>query len=61
MISKALAAIGLKHVPIPADPRPAAGALDQLFVRGLDVERIYVDTTVKNSDHFPIFADLVVA
>jgi endonuclease/exonuclease/phosphatase (EEP) superfamily protein YafD len=61
VISKALAAIGLKHVPIPADPRPAVGALDQLFVRGLDVERIYVDTTVKNSDHFPIFADLVVA
>jgi endonuclease/exonuclease/phosphatase (EEP) superfamily protein YafD len=59
-ITRSLSRIGLEYVPIPADPRPATGALDQLFVRGVKVERVYVDTTIKNSDHFPIFADLVV-
>ncbi len=59
-ITKSLARIGLAHVPIPSDPRPATGALDQLFVRGVKVEKVYVDTTFRNSDHFPIFADLVV-
>lgn len=59
VIAGSLRKIGLEYVPIPGDPRPPAGALDQVFVRGLAVERIFVDTTIKNSDHFPLFADLV--
>lgn len=58
-ISKVLANIGMAYVPIPEDPRPVTGALDQIFVRGLTVERIFVDTSIRNSDHFPLFADLV--
>ncbi len=58
-ISKVLDRIGLRYVPIPQDPRPLTGALDQVFVRGLAVERIFVDTTITNSDHFPVFAELI--
>ncbi len=58
-ISNSLESIGLEYVPIPNDPRPTTGALDQVFVRGLSVERIYVDTAITNSDHFPLFADLI--
>ena len=58
-ISRCLRGIGLEYVPIPNDPRPALGALDQVFVRGLTIERIFVDTAIKNSDHFPVFADLI--
>lgn len=50
--------IGLRYVPIPNDPRPLTQALDQMFCRGLVVRRVFVDTTIKNSDHFPLIADL---
>lgn len=53
-VSAVLKAIGLEYVPIPHDPRPKSQALDQIFCRGLEVKHIEVDTTVRNSDHFPI-------
>jgi endonuclease/exonuclease/phosphatase (EEP) superfamily protein YafD len=53
-IGSTFAHIGLRLVPIPDDPRSAIGMLDQIFVRGLRVIEAIVDTTVKNSDHFPL-------
>lgn len=49
-----LAKIGLEYVPIPLDPRPRTQALDQVFCRGLSVKHVAIDTSVRNSDHFPI-------
>lgn len=49
---------GLHRVPIPDDPRPKSASLDQVFVRGLQVNRAFVDTMIRNSDHFPIFLDV---
>jgi endonuclease/exonuclease/phosphatase (EEP) superfamily protein YafD len=54
-IHSVLAKLSLEYVPIKSDPRPRTQALDQVFCRGLDVHAIEVDTTIKNSDHFPIF------
>ena len=50
--------IGLRYVPIPNDPRGKLDHLDQLFVRGLEVESVEVDTRIHSSDHFPIRATL---
>ncbi len=50
--------LGLHYVPIPGDPRRPVDHLDQLFVRGLQVKEIWVDTRIKSSDHFPIRAIL---
>ncbi len=60
VVERSLAKVGLDWVRIPDDPRPPIGALDQVFVRGLDVGRILVDTTIQNSDHFPLFLDVKV-
>ena len=49
-----LGRIGLSYVPIPNDPRPRGQALDQVFCRGLDIKSVVIDTTIRNSDHFPI-------
>jgi endonuclease/exonuclease/phosphatase (EEP) superfamily protein YafD len=57
-VKSVLSKIGLEYVPIPEDPRPLTQALDQVFVRGLDVTNIRIDTTIRNSDHFPIMFDL---
>jgi endonuclease/exonuclease/phosphatase (EEP) superfamily protein YafD len=57
-ISEVLGRVGLKFVPIPRDPRPNNQALDQVFIRGLHAEGIKVDTTIKNSDHFPLLLNL---
>ena len=57
-VAAALSRIGLEYIPIPNDPRPKSQALDQVFLRGLEVEKIEVDTTVKNSDHFPLLVTL---
>jgi endonuclease/exonuclease/phosphatase (EEP) superfamily protein YafD len=56
-VAGTLQKLGLDYVPIPNDPRPRTQALDQVFVRGLQVNTIQVDTTVRNSDHFPILFD----
>ena len=53
-VAGVLSSIGLEYVPIPNDPRPRTQALDQVFCRGLDVKHVEIDTTVRNSDHFPI-------
>lgn len=60
-IEGVLKRVGLNYVPIPNDPRPTTQALDQLFCRGLDVSNIRVDTSFRNSDHFPILAELKVS
>ncbi len=57
-VKSVLAKIGLDYVPIPEDPRPLTQALDQVFVRGVDVTNARIDTTIRNSDHFPIMLDL---
>jgi endonuclease/exonuclease/phosphatase (EEP) superfamily protein YafD len=56
-ISPVLGRIGLRYVAIPNDPRPATQCLDQVFCRGLTPTNVHVDTTIRNSDHFPILAD----
>jgi len=53
-IHSVLRKLGLEYVRIAKDPRPQTQALDQVFCRGVDVHSIEVDTTIKNSDHFPI-------
>ena len=53
-ISGVLKSVGLEYVAIPDDPRPRSQALDQVFCRGLHVKHVEIDTTVRNSDHFPI-------
>lgn len=50
--------IGLRFVPIPGDPRRKLDHLDQLFVRGIEVLAVEVDTRIHSSDHFPIRATL---
>ena len=57
-ITRVLLKVGLEYVPIPSDPRPTTQALDQLFCRGLRVTSAKVDTSYRNSDHFPIVATL---
>ncbi len=57
-VAESLAKIGLKYVSIPNDPRRGLDHLDQLFVRGIEVSRIEVDTRIHSSDHFPIRATL---
>lgn len=59
-VSRVLSRLGLEYVRIPDDPRPVSQALDQVFCRGLSVSNIRVDTTIRNSDHFPILADVTV-
>jgi endonuclease/exonuclease/phosphatase (EEP) superfamily protein YafD len=53
-----LAEFGLQYVTIPGDPRRGLDHLDQLFVRGLLVKEVWVDTKIRSSDHFPIRAVL---
>lgn len=59
-VSHVLAKLGLHYVPIPNDPRKKTQALDQVFVKGLDITAIQVDTNVRNSDHFPLIVDMKV-
>lgn len=53
-----LGRIGLSYVPIPNDPRPRTQKLDQVFCRGVNVKSVVIDTTIRNSDHFPILLSL---
>ncbi|MBC7661999.1 MAG: endonuclease/exonuclease/phosphatase family protein [Chitinophagaceae bacterium] len=48
--------LGLRYVKIPDDPRRPVDHLDQIFVRGMDVHSIEIDTRIHSSDHFPIRA-----
>ncbi len=60
-ISEVLSAYGLKRVAIDNDPRSPFGSLDQIFVRGLRIKQVVVDTTIASSDHFPIICHLAIA
>ena len=55
---RALAAIGLKRVEIQGDPRSSTNALDQLYVRGIEILEAKIDTSFLHSDHFPITAKI---
>lgn len=57
-IGRVLSRIGLEYVPIPNDPRTRTQCLDQVFCKGLDVVSVEIDTTIRNSDHFPILMRL---
>ena len=57
-VAGVLARLGLEYVPIPDDPRPKTQALDQVFCRDLVVTNARVDTSIRNSDHFPLMLDL---
>lgn len=59
-VASTLEKLGLEYVPIPNDPRRAMDHLDQLFVRGLAVQSIEVDTHIHSSDHFPIRATVTI-
>jgi endonuclease/exonuclease/phosphatase (EEP) superfamily protein YafD len=60
-LTAALVSLGFEWVEIPDDPRSTRAALDHFYIRGLTVSDAAVDTTVKNSDHFPITAKLTFA
>ena len=60
VVSRVLRRLDLKLVDIANDPRPAIGALDQIYVRGVEVRSAHIDTTVRNSDHFPLFVELAI-
>jgi endonuclease/exonuclease/phosphatase (EEP) superfamily protein YafD len=55
-VAATLEKVGLRYVAIPNDPRRRLDHLDQLFVRGLEVQSIEVDTRIHSSDHFPLRA-----
>jgi endonuclease/exonuclease/phosphatase (EEP) superfamily protein YafD len=57
-VAQVLGGLGLHLIKIGDDPRSRTSALDQIFVRGLKVRWLTVDTTIKNSDHFPLIAEL---
>lgn len=57
-VQKELDRIGLERVAFDNDPRGVVGALDQFFVRGLDVKKSRIETTMRNSDHFPLVVEL---
>ena len=57
-IHSVLKNLSLDYIPIENDPRPRTQALDQVFCRGLEIHSIHVDTTIKNSDHFPIILSM---
>lgn len=55
-VDRVLSSIGLNRVHIEGDPRTQTTALDQLYVRGIEVTSARVDTSFTHSDHFPIIA-----
>ncbi len=55
-VAHTLEKLDLSYVEIPNDPRKGINHLDQLFVRGMTVEAIEIDTRIRSSDHFPIRA-----
>lgn len=59
-VSSVLGRIGLEYVPIADDPRAPLAALDQVFCRKLRPVKAEIDTTVRNSDHFPLLIEFCV-
>lgn len=56
-IVNALKILDIEHVEILLDPRTRTGKLDQVFVRGISIKQIAIDTSFKQSDHFPIICE----
>ena len=59
-VDRIMSTIGLERVVLDADPRSATTALDQLYVREINVLSAKVETGYLHSDHFPITATLEV-
>lgn len=57
-VDRVLSSVGLVRVVIEEDPRTTTTALDQIYVRDIEVLHARVDTTFQHSDHFPILAKL---
>jgi endonuclease/exonuclease/phosphatase (EEP) superfamily protein YafD len=57
-VDRVLSSIGLNRVLMEGDPRTTTTALDQIYVRDIQVLDARVDTTYQHSDHFPILAKL---
>lgn len=57
-VDRVLSSIGLSRVIIEGDPRTTTTALDQIYIRDIEVLHAKVDTTFQHSDHFPILAKL---
>ena len=57
-VDRAMATVGLRRVVLDSDPRTATTALDQIYVRGINVIFAKVETSFVQSDHFPIIATL---
>ncbi len=57
-VDRVLASIGLSRVVIEGDPRTTTTALDQIYVREIEVLHAKVDISYQHSDHFPILARL---
>lgn len=57
-VDRVLASIGLLRVKLDADHRTSTTALDQIYIRGIEVLEAKIDTSFQHSDHFPILAKL---
>lgn len=57
-VDRVLSSIGLQRVVLKEDPRTSSRALDQIYVRDIEVIEAKVDTSFQHSDHFPILAKL---
>ena len=57
-VDRVLSSIGLSRVVIEGDPRTTTTALDQIYVRDIEVLQAKIDTSFQHSDHFPILARL---
>ena len=55
---RVFASHGFLHAKVNHDPRTRLQSLDHLFMRGLEVVDLRVETKIRNSDHFPIVATL---
>ncbi len=60
-VDRVLSTVGLERVRFDVDPRASTAALDQLYIRGINLINAVVDTSFVKSDHFPIIARLDLA
>ncbi len=57
-VEQTLAGHGLAMVRFGNDRRPTFGNLDQIFVRGLKIDKAWIDINTNSSDHFPLMVHL---
>jgi endonuclease/exonuclease/phosphatase (EEP) superfamily protein YafD len=60
-VDRVLLSIGLRRVVLEGDPRSATTALDQIYVRGIEIKNARIDTSFSHSDHFPIMASVEIS